>query len=73
MLNEGLTTMAVGMGTVFSFLVILWIVVSILGKVVAVLNKLFPEEVKVAATNTVKSVCTDVEVAIAIAAAKLRR
>lgn len=73
MLNEGLTTMAVGMGTVFSFLVVLWFVVAIMGKVVGFLNKLFPEEVKVAAASAVKSVCADVEVAIAIAAAKLRR
>ena len=40
MLNEGLATMAVGMGTVFSFLVILWIVVMGLGKIVAYLNKI---------------------------------
>lgn len=72
MLNEGLTTMAVGMGTVFSFLIILWAVVAIMGKIVGFLNKLFPEEVK-AVTTAVKTVCADVEVAIAIAAAKLRR
>lgn len=71
-LNEGLTTMAVGMGTVFSFLVILWAVVALLGKVVAKLNQLFPEEVKGVAA-AVKTVCGDVEVAIAIAAAKLRK
>ena len=47
MLNEGLATMAVGMGTVFSFLVILWIVVMGLGKIVAYLNKIFPEQVQV--------------------------
>lgn len=72
MLNEGLTTMAVGMGTVFSFLIVLWVVVSIMGKVVGFLNKIFPEEVKTV-TTAVKTVCADVEVAIAIAAAKLRR
>lgn len=72
MLNEGLTTMAVGMGTVFSFLVILWSVVALLGVVVAKLNKLFPEEVK-AVTTAVKTVCGDVEVAIAIAAARLKK
>ncbi len=72
MLNEGLTTMAVGMGTVFSFLVILWAVVAIMGKIVGFLNKLFPEEVK-AVTTAVKTVCGDVEVAIAIAAARLRK
>lgn len=72
MLNEGLTTMAVGMGTVFSFLIILWAVVALLGVVVAYLNKLFPEEIK-AVTTAVKTACGDVEVAIAIAAAKLRK
>lgn len=71
-LNEGLTTMAVGMGTVFSFLIILWAVVAVLGIIVAKLNQLFPEEVK-AVTTAVKTVCGDVEVAIAIAAAKLRK
>ncbi len=72
MLNEGLALMAVGMGTVFSFLVILWVSVTIMGKVVAKLNEIFPEkaaEVKTA----VKNISADVEVAIAIAAAKLRK
>jgi len=72
MLNEGLTTMAVGMGTVFSFLIILWAVVALLGIVISYLNKLFPAEVKVVST-AVKTACGDVEVAIAIAAAKLRK
>jgi len=70
MLSEGLTTMATGMTTVFSFLIILWLAVSIMGKVVGYLNKIFPEKaetVKVA----VKQASADVEVAIAVAAAKL--
>ncbi len=72
MLNEGLTLMATGMGTVFSFLVILWASVTMMGKIVAKLNKLFPE--KVAEVKTaVKNASCDVEVAIAIAAAKLRK
>ncbi len=72
MLNEGLTLMATGMGTVFSFLVILWVAVSIMGKVVCWLNKLFPAEVETAPAP-VKSAAGDVELAIAIAAAKLRK
>ena len=32
LLNDGLATMAVGMGTVFSFLIVLWAVVAFLGK-----------------------------------------
>lgn len=72
MLNEGLATMAVGMGTVFSFLVILWIVVMGLGKIVAYLNKIFPEQVQTV-TKTVKTVSDDINIAVAIAAAKLKR
>ena len=70
MLNEGLTTMATGMATVFSFLVILWFAVSMMGKIVGYLNKIFPEKVETVKT-VVKQATADVEVAIAIAAAKL--
>ncbi len=72
MLNEGLALMATGMGTVFSFLVILWFSVSIMGKVVLYLNKIFPEEVtnKPVLVNTDSN--NDVEIAVAIAAAKYR-
>ena len=35
MLTEGLTLMGTGMGTVFSFLVILWLAVSVMGNVIA--------------------------------------
>ncbi len=73
MLNEGLTLMAAGMGTVFSFLVILWIAVSIMGKIIAYLNKLFPVEVKTAIPVSDRAVNNDVELAIAIAAAKYRK
>ena len=72
MLNDGIATMAVGMGTVFSFLVVLWAVVALLGIVVGYLNKLFPAEVQ-AVKTAVKNVVGDVDVAIAIAAAKLKR
>ena len=72
MLNEGLTLMATGMGTVFSFLVILWFAVSIMGKVVCWLNKIFPVEVETTSAP-VASASGDVELAIAIAAAKLRK
>ena len=68
----GGTTMAVGMGTVFSFLVILWMVVMFLGKVVTYLNKIFPAEVE-AVAKTVKTVSDDLNVALAIAIAKLKR
>ena len=72
LLNDGLATMAVGRGTVFSFLIILWAVVAFLGVVVAYLNKLFPAEVQ-AVKTAVKTAVGDLEVAIAVAAAKLRK
>ena len=72
MLNDGLATMAVGMGTVFGFLVVLWAVVCFLGMVVSYLNKLFPAEIQ-AVKTAVKAVAGDLEVAIAVAAAKLRK
>ena len=70
MLNEGLTTMVTGMTTVFSFLVILWFVVSVMGKIVGYLNKIFPEEAETVKA-AIKQTTADVEVAIAVAAAKL--
>jgi sodium pump decarboxylase gamma subunit len=72
MLNEGLSIMAVGVGTVMFFLIVLWFAITIMGKVVGWLNKIFPEQVEQVKTvaNNVKS---DVEVAIAIAAAKFRK
>ncbi len=72
MLNEGLTLMTAGMGTVFAFLAVLWAAVTIMGKIVTKLNELFPEEAE-EAKAAVKSVSADVEVAIAVAAAKLRK
>lgn len=70
MLNEGLTTMATGMTTVFGFLVILWFAVSMMGKIVGYLNKIFPEKAETV-KKVVKQATADVEVAIAVAAAKL--
>lgn len=72
MLNEGLILMSVGMGTVFSFLVILWFAVFCMSKVVLFLNKIFPEQTA-AIVLPVKTTNNDVEMAIAIAAAKLRK
>ena len=57
MFNEGVATMAVGMGTVFGFLIVLWAVVSLLGVVVGYLNKLFPAEVQ-AVKTAVKTAVT---------------
>ena len=65
---QGGTTMAVGMGIVFSFLVILVVAMFIMSNVVAWLNKVCP--LPVAEVKTVKKATTDdSEVAIAIAVA----
>ncbi|MBQ4122549.1 OadG family protein [bacterium] len=72
MLNEGIGLMLTGMGTVFSFLVVLWIAVSLMGQVVRKLNEIFPEQVATV-QKTVAKISSDVEVAISIAAAKMKR
>ena len=72
MLNEGLSIMAVGVGMVMFFLIVLWFAITIMGKVVGWLNKIFPEQVEAVKTVATKAK-SDVEAAIAIAAAKLRR
>ena len=72
MLNEGLTLMATGMATVFSFLVILWFAVSIMGKIVLKLNEIFPEQIQ-QVKAAVKTISDDTAIAISLAAAKLKR
>lgn len=69
---DGVMLLGIGLLTVFLFLIILWFAVFVMGKVVAWLNKICPEQVETVKTvaNKVKS---DVEVAIAVAAAKLRK
>ena len=71
MLNEGIVLMSVGMGTVFSFLVILLFAVLIMGNIVSYLNKLFPEQIK-KTSEKIQNVCDDTAIAIAIAAAKIK-
>ncbi len=64
----GGTTMAVGMGIVFSFLVVMVFAMLIMSNVVAWLNKVCP--LPTAEVKTVKKVATDdSEVAVAIAVA----
>ena len=65
---QGGTTMAVGMGIVFSFLVILVFSMLIMSNVVAWLNKVCP--LPVAEVKQVKKATTDdSEIAVAIAVA----
>ena len=70
-LNQGLGLMLTGMGTVFSFLIVLWGSVCVMGSVVGKLNEIFPEPVAIAKT-AVRTVSDDTEIAIAVAMAKLR-
>ena len=68
----GLTTMVVGMGIVFSFLVILVFAINIMVKCVEVVNKLCPlpvEEPKMA-KKAIKSDDSAIAIAIAVAASQ---
>ena len=69
---EGVMLLAVGVGTVLFFLVVLWFAITVMGKVVGWLNKICPEQVEQVKT-VVNNVKSDVEVAIAVAAAKFRK
>ena len=67
----GLTTMVVGMGIVFSFLVILVFAINIMVKIVEVVNRLCP--VPVEEVKTTKRVSSDddaIALAIAVAASQ---
>ena len=70
-LNDGLGLMLTGMGTVFSFLVVLWFAVSLMGKAVGKLNELFPV-VTAQPAKAIAQKTDDIEIAIAIAMAKLK-
>ena len=67
MLKVGLTLLAMGMGTVFSFLIILIFTMIITYKVLRVVNKFFPEVVVEAAPAKKPQTSDDAEIAIAIA------
>ena len=68
--TEGAVVMAVGMGIVFSFLVILVFAIMIMAHVVAYINKIWPEPVEeVKTAKKVKKSTDDTEIAIAIALA----
>lgn len=69
-LKQGCVLMAMGMGTVFSFLVILIIAMVITSKVLVYINKFFPEAVVEVAAPKKSAISNDAEVAIAIAATK---
>lgn len=73
LLNTGLILMGIGMGFVFAFLAIMVWTMDGMSWVVRLLNKFFPEEVKVVEKPGKRSnVSVDEAVAVAIAVAKLR-
>ena len=72
LLNTGLLITLIGMGVVFSFLVILVFAMSIMSSVVRKLNEIFPEQVaSLAPAPAKKSSSNDEEIAIAIAATRV--
>ena len=73
-LADGLVLLGMGMGFVLCFLVILIFVMGIMTKVVAYLNKIFPEAVEEVKTTAKKvSANVDEAIALAIAAVKAKR
>ena len=73
LLTQGLGLMGIGMGFVFSFLVIMIFSMGGMAKIIKVLNELFPEEVKVVEKPGKRAnVSEDEAIAVAIAVAKSR-
>jgi sodium pump decarboxylase gamma subunit len=70
LLADGLVLLGMGMGFVLCFLVILIFVMNIMSKVVAYLNKIFPEAVEEVKT-VAKKAATNVDEAIAVAIAAI--
>ena len=69
LLKEGAITMAIGMGTVFIFLVVMIFAMEINSKVLAFIGKYFPEEIPETKTAKKKSASKKDKIAAAIAAA----
>ena len=70
--TTGLTTMVIGMGIVFSFLIIMVFAINIMVKCVERINIWFPVPTEEPKTNkkSAKSDDTEIAIAIAIAAAQ---
>ena len=73
LLKEGAVIMIMGMGTVFLFLVIMIATTHLNEKVLAFVNKYFPEEIPEVKTTKKKVDTKDDEVAVAIACALRQR
>ena len=73
LLTQGLGLMGIGMGFVFSFLVIMIFSRGGMARIIKVLNELFPKEVKVVEKPGKRAnVSEDEAIAVAIAVAKSR-
>ena len=70
MLEEGLIVSAMGMGTVLTFLIILIVAMSVMYKVLSVVNRMFPEATCASVPAKKTSTSSDEEIAIALAAVK---
>ena len=74
LLMEGLATMLIGMGVVFSFLILTIFSMLIMSKIVGYLNKIFPEAVtETAGVKKNATTSDDSEVAAAIVAAMFKK
>ena len=76
LLAQGLTAMALGMGVVLAFLVMLIVSMSVMSSVVGYLNKIFPEAIPAPAKSKSKNSASagkeDEQIALAIAVALSR-
>ncbi len=70
---EGIQIMVLGMGTVFIFLVIMIVVMGLVAKVVAVINKLFPEKTEEMSSKAQPQSTNNEMLAIAIAVASSKQ
>jgi len=71
-LQDGGTVLLIGMGVVFTFLVILVFSMHIMGAVVGWLNKVFPEAKPVEAQKSAVKVSANDEIAVVLAAVRAR-
>ena len=70
LIKEGLVVMAMGMGTVFVFLVIMIGTMNLTAAIMPILNKFMPEEIEQPKSEAKKQVKdNDSEIALAIACA----
>ena len=70
---EGIQIMVLGMGTVFIFLVIMIVVMGLVSKVVALVNKVFPEKIEEMPSQAKPQSTNNEMLAIAIAVASSKQ